>query len=281
MINNNEKRKLIALLIVSFCLLGFISTYSFAQGILVRPLHFELHKPQDDAVRKKLEIENNMGKAVPITMKVSEFTTEQGKLKVQENNPAESGLADRISLSQTDFSIEANSTETIEVNVKPPEGNSRGPEWGCVEILTAPIAESKGGVGIRFRFIIEVLQFDDRITDRQAKIESMSAKVSNPDDEKSKPSVTVTTKFGNVSKKILQPELRFQVRSGSGKEVASKEISDWVLPGKSKNFSATFPAKKWKPGQYLAVVIADYGGSQRAGGQYVFEIPEKKQKESS
>ena len=75
---------------------------------------------------------------------------------------------------------------------------------------------------------------------------------------------------------ILKVDIRFEVRDMTGDTVAYQEIHDRVvLPESKRIFTAKFPADDWPPGQYLALVIVDYGGETLTGGQWPFEIPEE------
>jgi len=87
---------------------------------------------------------------------------------------------------------------------------------------------------------------------------------------------TVSTTLANTCQNMLRTDVRFEVRDAAGDVVATQEVKDRVvLPNHERIFTSKFISDDWPPGQYIALVIIDYGGETLSGGQWPFEIPEE------
>ena len=203
-----------------------------------------------------------------------------GSVEVLEPGTIASSLCDWFTFDKQEFEVKAGATEELVLSITRPEDALEAAYWGGFSI--EPVGEIsevrlEEGVGFKVKavFVGVILQSDPTVVERSGRITAMDVQVadSQPEGERT---VAVSATVANTCRNILRTDVRFEVRDVSGNVVATQELKDRaVLPNHARIFTASFTADDWPPGQYLALVIVDYGGETLTGGQWPFEIPEE------
>ncbi len=263
------------------CLIGIIFTSAgpvFAQGFMVSPMLIEIPLAPGETYTGIVEIRNTSEETIQVRISNADFTVrENGTLEVLEAGTSSSSLANWLSLSTEELTVKAQETERVSLSIARPQDDAPLPHWGCliVERVEPDVAvgAEEAVIGIKFRFLVTILQRDLTITQKLGNVAAMEVKVKEPDEESPR-TVTVSARFANTCLDILDVNVHFEVRDMTGTAIASEEIENRkVLPEHKRVFTAGFSAEEWPPGQYIALAIIDYGGDTLTGGQWGFAIP--------
>jgi len=148
--------------------------------------------------------------------------------------------------------------------------------WGCLMIESMEaITTTAAGMGIKVRFAIGIFQTEPLFTEIAGRVSDMQVTVEQEEAGQGG-NVTILLAFANTSNNILKADVHFEIRDETGAIIADRDQQGKVvLPERTRSFSTSFPAGNWSPGHYLALAIIDYGGENRVGGQWRFQIPEK------
>jgi len=274
------RRNTVGLGVVIFLFVLFLPMVSQAQGIRVNPMCIDVSLAPGEARREMIELHNLSEEPLLMRLSIADFAlNERGALQILEAGTSTSSLASWLTLSEEELRVEAGETRSVTVSILRPTDSSTLARWGCLIVEGgAPIAgmETEGiGVSITMKYVVAILQRDPTINQKDGRVTALNAQLVDSAEGASR-AVLVSATFTNASINILKADVRFDVRDMTGDTVAYMEIRDRVvLPEGKRTFTAEFPTNEWLPGQYVALVIIDYGGESLTGGQWPFEIPEE------
>lgn len=265
------------ILLVVALILGFICPISLqlsAQGIMVRPLLIEVSLAPGQRRTETITIENLTESDVRVQLTRAHFDiTEEGTLDFLKADTSTSPVALHLSLPIEEVVIGAGETEIITLIIEAPGDETSSARWGGL-FIESPRTETVEGLRVMVRHFVIILQWDAMAIQRQGLVTLVQVELDKSEEESSRMAV-VSAKFLNTCLDILKVDGRFEIRDMRGDTVATEEIKDRiVLPEHTRIFTAQFAAADWPPGQYIALVIIDYGGETLTGGQWQFEVPE-------
>jgi len=247
-----------------------------AQGIQVEPLTIITELTSGESTTKQIFVRNITNTDLRVELTPTDFDIrENGGLIYHEAKTLVNSLINWLTLQQKEVLLKPGEKKKIPVRINVPNKENETARWGCIMVESSnPKKEAnKGGLEINVRYAVLFFQQDPNIKEK-GKITSMSVSFSNAKD-KAKRKVVVRTKFHNPTPDIILTSLRFEIRNQKGEVIAVDEKGSIkaILPNHDKIYKSKFPLSDLQKGQYLALVLFDYGASNKVGGQYLFEIP--------
>jgi len=256
------------------------SLASQGQVIRINPMRIDTSLAPGEARQEVIEIHNLSEEPLIVRLSIADFAlSETGAVRILEAGTSSPSIAGWLTLREEELQVDAGETRSVTLSILRPADSPALARWGC---LVVEGSEPTGGaqpegIGIRLtmKYVVAILQNDPTNSQKGGRVTELNVELVNSAEGNS-PAVLVSATFANATINILQADVRFDVRDMTGETVVFEETqSRVILPETRRTFKAEFPASEWLPGQYVALVIIDYGGELLTGGQWPFEIPEE------
>ena len=261
------------ILLATACL---VSAESSVPSVMVKPVQIEISLVPGESYRTHLEIINDTSKDVSFEIMKMDLDQDGRSMTFLASNTLPSSIASWITTPLDFITVEAGGTAELPVVIMRPEEDPPAARWGCLMIESMEaITTTTEGMGIKVRFAVGIFQIEPLFTEMAGRVADMQVTVEQEEAGEGG-NVTILLAFANTCNNILKMDVHFEIRDETGAVIANRDQQGkLVLPEHTRSFSTSFPAGNWSPGEYLALAIIDYGGENRVGGQWGFEIPEK------
>jgi len=191
---------------------------------------------------------------------------------IQQKPPGtlERSLCPWVILSDWQFKLSPRESKDVEVRLEIPDDPAEGSHWGMVVVSGNPVPiEAEGG-----QFIMRVnvtygvcLYYTNPVSVTRAGIISDVSLSSDSEDGHA-----IRFAFKNTGNTVLRPQGYILIRDASGADVCEINVDEFfVLPGGICKVTEKIE-EDLPEGNYLAIVVIDYGGENLVAGQRVFEI---------
>jgi len=187
-------------------------------------------------------------------------------------------LAKFLIVTPLSFTLQPDQKQQISFTIKLP-ANERGPHWAAV-VVTSPLptASPQGTgtdpqqtpikIGAEEQFIVKMRHTDPTNAVNQGRLVGMQVLLP----EKDKP-LRVIIDYENSGTTFQQPKGEVRFINARGDVAAKVEIEPFpMLPGGKRRLEIPLE-QKLSSGDYVAVVIIDFGGDFLLGAQARFKIP--------
>ncbi|MFC1631338.1 hypothetical protein ACFL1I_00115 [Candidatus Omnitrophota bacterium] len=181
-------------------------------------------------------------------------------------------VADWVKISPTEFEVPPGEPKQVRYIVEIPPG-AQGGRYGVVFFEISPRLQElkdKTGAAVNLR-IGSIFLLVAKGTEVNS-AELIDLKVGSAD---AAGSFAISCNIRNDSNILVRPFGTVKILSDASTELAEVMINEsksGVLPGTSRQFSATYDQTKLAPGEYSALAVLDYGGEVLLGGQSRFTI---------
>ena len=167
--------------------------------------------------------------------------------------------------------------------VIPADSALDGSYWGAIAInkaategeitkrIETPQDDSRFGVGIKlqFEYVVIVYATIEGTENKSATFETITA-------EAHEGKIDIKATFENLGNVYLKPQVWMEVMDAAGQIVLKTEIvKQVVLPQDKQDFAFAIDQADMSPGEYLVMVIADYGVPQMIAAQARINITEQ------
>ncbi|MBI1729400.1 hypothetical protein HY229_01835 [Candidatus Acetothermia bacterium] len=211
-----------------------------------------------------------------ISIEVGDFTRdEEGGVQILPPNSQPHSLANFIAFSPASFTLAAGSGKSQEVRftVSIPAGVS-GPHWAALLVREVGQSASNNqtasnqqqvGVQLDLQIGVQIRQVDPTLAINTARITQVD--ILPPDHDKP---MRVVTEFENTGTIFQKPSGEVRIIDSSGKIVARIPIDSFrMLPGGKRRLEVPL-TQNLAAGDYLALVVIDFGGDFLLAGQARF-----------
>ncbi len=274
----NLKRKIIVRCTVSTLLL-FFPLLAFAHiGVTPLSCDIEVLPGQKSSVYSfEVIYEEESPEDNPVKMSVFLADWDQdidGNLKIAPAGTLPRSFASRIDFSPSDFLLNPGQGQKVNFTVNlPPE--EKGPHWAMFLVRSDKYVTSEVDIEEKKKLVVKasvfygvkLRQIDPSTARREGKV--VRAEVISS--EESDPFLKVVAVFENTGTTFLKVGGRIEFRDEKGETVDTIQVQNFsVLPGAKRKIESN--CKKELPlGEYIALVILDFGGDYLVAGQVNFK----------
>lgn len=271
----NLKRKAIFILLAGLAFLFFPLLAS--TQVSVTPLGFDIDiSPGEESDVCFFEVINLEDDPLTVSVSLADWENDiYGGIKVRAAGTLPRSLAPCINFSPFDFVLNPGQKQKVNFTVNlPPE--EKGPHWTIFLITTSASVTSEFEIEENKRIIfstsvayaVKVRQVDPVTARSEGKIVWADVVVS----EGSETLVEVVADFENTGTTFLKVGGRIEFRDQRGSTVDTMQVRNFtVLPGAKRRIRSNHK-KELPPGEYIALVILDFGGDYLVAGQVNFEV---------
>lgn len=288
-------------LLFVICLTTFTYYLVEAQNISVQPMRIEVSLAAGESATKTIELFNQTQKKLTVSLTKVDFDMRKdGTVNVLNHNTTANSLSRWFKLPKNNIIMEPKEKKKILLKISHPNDSSIRSKWGGIMVRTNNFIETKTiekdtrEINLRLINIVAVLNNPPISLEKKGKITSLQVEVISSDHNKVQESkiesntlanskevelkqVSIDSTFTSTCKKILKVNGYLEIRNQEGQVINKKKIKDKViLPFYDRVFTASFPTKALKPGEYVALVVIDYGGKSLVGGQKSFKLSKNK-----
>jgi len=249
-----------------FGFLAFWGSGSLAQaqdttGVTIEPPLIQEHVNSDQVLERSLRIRNidNSERTFSLYIRNISSVDDQGQPTfVDENTPADYGLASWIKLSKDTVTIPANDFIEVPFTINVPKDVSPGGHFGGIFVSLGPtkIRQTGSGVGYEVGSIISLSVSGDVVDDVQIREFRTDKEVY------SDANVKFTTLVENLGNTLAQPRGPIDIVNMFGKKVATLRMNNdaaGVFPKTKRTFETTWQSEDLAFGRYHAVMSLLYG----------------------
>lgn len=261
-----------SLKLVLWLALWAASSYTVWGQIGVSTLSVDFTLAPGEGSTGAIEVFNNGKDPRQFTLQLADYdrNTECGLVLLSAGTHPRS-LARFISVSTVVFSLSPSQSQQIRYNVTIPD-DQRGPLWVAL-VLTSPIPATSSAqptpitIGAAEQFIIKVRRTDPTNAINLGRL--TEAQVLLP--EEGRP-LRVFIDYENIGTTFQQPKGEVRFINAKGDTVAKVDIQPFpMLPGGHCRLEIPLE-QRLAPGDYVALVIIDFGGEFLLGAQTRFTI---------
>lgn len=254
-------------------LAGVLSTLALAQtGVGVSPPRAVLEAQPGQLVQGVVVVDHP-GNDAPMRVDVSlsdVVVQPDGELVYLPPGSIPRSAASWVTVQPLSFVLAPKGAREVRYAVQVPEGTPPGTYWTVLFFDSGPVQEEQGkGVGVRMRIRVgHVIYVNVGTITRSGRIEGVRYV---PPAAKSPPQLRV--QFRNTGNGLLRLNGYVELRDAGGQVVARGEIKNAAsLPGFSYELAAPL-ASPPPGGDYVALIMLDYGGDQVIVGEGTVHVP--------
>ena len=271
---STAKRILVGLIVV----LGgwLVATAQQAVPLGVSTLGIDLEVAPGESQTGTFTVVNRGEEPIDVEVALRDFTRAlDGGLRLLDPETHARSLAPYLSYAPTELTLGAGESRPVSYRVELPEGAS-GPHWSMLMVRERsernddPNDEDErqaGGV-LSFSFGVQLRQVDPSHRVLEGRL--TNTEVVPPQD--GAPRQVVTT-FENTGTAFPLVSGEIRIIDADGREVTTVEVSRFrVFPNLERQVTTPIDADL-SAGTFLALVVLDFGGDYKVGGQTRFRVP--------
>jgi hypothetical protein len=258
--------------------LAALGGQALAQGYSVGILGHDFIGAPGDVINGIVNVNSSRDRAIGITVNSGDLwrsLDEKGNYQFIEGTGKESrSLLPWLSYSPESTDLPAHGNLKISYQIKVPNDPSlHGTYWAALFVSSIPTQEelekpapansneARIGINIVFRYCALIT-----VTIKGA--EAPHAKFTNISIEDSETGPKAVAEVENSTTTLVKPKFWLQVKDTAGRTVSQTEKQDFtILPESKRRVKIAFADKPLAAGQYLLLVIADYGAPKLIGAQ--------------
>lgn len=261
----------------AFCLL-VLSSNAFAQGYSVGLKGHDFTGAPGDVLNGAVIVNSGTDKAIGLTVTSADLVRAPEAVGSYELS-TDAGKEPRsmlpwLSYSPDTFDLPAKARMSINYQIKVPNDPTlKGTYWAALVVAGLPTQEElqaqpapspgKSAVGVRFVFRYIVL-----ITVTIQGAEPPQDKFTKISIEETDSGPVVVAEMENSSTTFSRPQYWLQLKDSAGQTTyASDKLTVTLLPESKRLMKMAFTEKPLPAGQYLLLIVADYGAPKLIGAQ--------------
>jgi len=255
-------------------ILGF--SWTACGGIGVSTLGIDISVAPGQSFRGSFSVVNGGQQPAEVQIILSDFErTLDGGVRIYPPGSLDRSLAPYLTFIPTQFTLDAGKAREVHFTVSIPEG-AAGPHWAILlveEVVPEEQAEEdeeerEAEGRLRIRFGVQIRQLDPTHAINEGRITDMEVLL--PEGEQP---LTVIAIYENTGTTFQRPKGELRIIDSLGEVVRRAEIEPFhMLPGGKRRLTLKVE-EPLTPGDYLALVVLDFGGEYLLGGQARFTLP--------
>jgi len=256
--------------LMTFFVCGLLSLG--AADIVVGPLTIVIDAAPGEMGSGYFRVVNDGETPEEVTVSLGDwFLDPQGNTQFAALGSLERSLAEWLELTPVTFQLEPGQVQRVDFTIDVPSGVS-GDHWALLFVEgseVTPIAETTGElqtrIGAKVRYGVKVFQRDPGAT-KAGRIVGMELLSTEP--------LKIRVAFANTGDAVLWNVTgRVEIRDDTGATVRTLEMEEFtVLPGGERELILEDEGERLAAGDYIALVIIDFGGDYLVGHQLQFKI---------
>jgi len=242
------------------------------------PMSFDFVLAPGESASGVIQVMNNGDKPREFQVKLSDYDRDlEGHLVLMAAGSHPRSLAKWLLVSPQHFTLEPGKTQPVSFTVTIPNSES-GPHWSAL-LISSPVPSDSGSqgeegeegvpisIGAAEQFIIKIRHTDPTSAVNDGRITDITVLPPQGDQP-----LRVVVGYENTGTTFQQPKVELRIVNSRGEFSVVQHAAFAMLPGGKRRLVLPV-VEELAPGEYLALVIIDFGGDYLLAAQARFSLP--------